>query len=107
MCRLQNTHNNNNNNHNKNNNNIIFNKTNESISKRNYFGTVTNENCIHFTTVSRRALGTAQPSIKWVPGALSLGANRPERETDHSPPSNAEVKNEWRHTSTPQYVFMA
>jgi hypothetical protein len=30
--------------------------------------------------------------IKWVPGALSLGANRPRREADHSPPSSAEVK---------------
>jgi hypothetical protein len=28
-------------------------------------------------------------------------------ETDHSPPSDAEVKNAWRYTSTPQYVFMA
>jgi hypothetical protein len=28
-------------------------------------------------------------------------------ETDHSPPSNAEVKNAWSYTSTPQYVFLA
>jgi hypothetical protein len=27
-----------------------------------------------------------------VPGALSLGVKRPEREADHSPQSNAEVK---------------
>jgi hypothetical protein len=33
--------------------------------------------------------------------------NRPEREADHSPPSSVEVKNVWRYTSTPQYVFMA
>jgi hypothetical protein len=28
-------------------------------------------------------------------------------EADHSPPSSAEVKNEWNYTSIPQYVFMA
>jgi hypothetical protein len=31
---------------------------------------------------------------------------RSGREADHSPPSNAEVKNAWSYTSTPQYVFM-
>jgi hypothetical protein len=45
-----------------------------------------------FTTASRTALGTTQPPIQWVPGALSLGVKRPGREADHSPPSNAEVK---------------
>jgi hypothetical protein len=30
--------------------------------------------------------------IQWVPGALSLGAKRPGREADHSPPSSVEVK---------------
>jgi hypothetical protein len=44
------------------------------------------------TTVSRQALGPIQPSIQWVPGALSLGVKRPVREGDHSPPSSAEVK---------------
>jgi len=29
-------------------------------------------------------------------GALSLGAKRPGRETDHSHPSSAEIKNVWR-----------
>jgi hypothetical protein len=37
------------------------------------------------------ALRPTQP-IKWVPGALSLGVKRPGRETDHSPPSSAKVK---------------
>jgi hypothetical protein len=32
---------------------------------------------------------------------LSLGAKRPGREADHSPPSSAEVKNAWSYTSTP------
>jgi hypothetical protein len=30
--------------------------------------------------------------IQWVPGTLSLGVKRPGRETDHSPPPSAEVK---------------
>jgi len=42
--------------------------------------------------MSRPALGPAQSPIQWVPGVLSLGVKRPERETDHSPPSSAEVK---------------
>jgi hypothetical protein len=45
-----------------------------------------------FTTASRTALGTTQPPIRWVPGALPLGVKRPVREADHSSPSNAEVK---------------
>jgi hypothetical protein len=36
------------------------------------------------------------PGVKW-----------PEREADHSPPSNTEVKNAWSYTSTPQYASMA
>jgi hypothetical protein len=45
-----------------------------------------------FVTASRTALGTTQPPIQRVPGALSLGIKRPVREADHSPPSSAEVK---------------
>jgi hypothetical protein len=47
-----------------------------------------------FTTASRTALGTIQPPIQWVPGALSLWVERLRREADHSPPSSVEVK-EW------------
>jgi hypothetical protein len=53
-----------------------------------------------FTTVSRTALGPAQPPIQWVPGALSLEVKRPGRGADHSPPSSAEVNNAWSYTST-------
>jgi hypothetical protein len=45
-----------------------------------------------FDTVSRPPLGLTHPPIQWVPGALSLGVNRPGRDADHSPPSRAEVK---------------
>jgi hypothetical protein len=51
-----------------------------------------------FTTASRTALGPAQPPIKRVPGALSLGV---KREADHSLPSRAEVKNAWIYISAP------
>jgi hypothetical protein len=60
-----------------------------------------------FTTASRTALEPSQPPIQWIPGAFSLGIKWLGREPDHSPPSNAEVKNAWSYTSTPQYVFMA
>jgi hypothetical protein len=42
-----------------------------------------------FTTSSRLALGSTQPSIQWVPGVLSPGVKRPVREADHSPPTSA------------------
>jgi hypothetical protein len=58
-----------------------------------------------FTTASRPALGPTQHTIQWVPGAFSLGVKRPGCEADHSLSSNAEVKNAWSYTSTPQYVF--
>jgi hypothetical protein len=45
-----------------------------------------------FSTLSRPALGSTQPPVQWVPGALSPGVKRQERESDHSPPANAEVK---------------
>jgi hypothetical protein len=45
-----------------------------------------------FTTASRTALGPTQPPIQWVPGTLSLGLKRQGRETDHSSPPSAEVK---------------
>ena len=41
-----------------------------------------------------------QPPIQCVPSALSVGIKWLEHEADHSPPSSAEVKKEWSHTST-------
>jgi hypothetical protein len=41
-------------------------------------------------SIPRRA---PQPSVKWVPLALSPGPKRQGREADQSPPSGAEVKN--------------
>jgi hypothetical protein len=39
------------------------------------------------------------------PGFFPLGVKRPGRETDHSPPHNADVKNAWSYTSTPPVRF--
>jgi len=58
-----------------------------------------------FTTVSRPALGPTRPPIQGVPGTLSLGVDRPGSETEHSPPSNSEVKNAWSYTSIPSIRF--
>jgi hypothetical protein len=60
---------------------------------------------LHFLMSSRPALGSTQPPIQGVPGALFPGVKRPWRETHHSPPASTEVKKIWIYTSTPQYVF--
>jgi hypothetical protein len=46
-----------------------------------------------FVTASRETLGLIQPPIQWVSGVLSQTVKWPKRETDHSPPSIAVVKN--------------
>jgi hypothetical protein len=51
---------------------------------------------------ARPALGPTHPPIHWVPGALSPGLKRPEREADHSLPSSAEFKNSAAITPLPQ-----
>jgi hypothetical protein len=55
---------------------------------------------------SRPVLWPTQFSIQRVARALSQGARWPGSEANHSPHSNAEVKNERIHTSTPPYAFM-
>jgi hypothetical protein len=57
--------------------------------------------------VSRPALGSTQPPIQWVPGALSSGVKLPGREAVHPTPPSAEVKKMWIYTSRPPYAFMA
>jgi hypothetical protein len=53
------------------------------------------------STSSRPVLGPTQPPIQWILGALSSGVKQPGRETNHSLPTSAEVKNTWIYTSTP------
>jgi len=43
-------------------------------------------------TASGTDLKPTQPNIEWITGGLSLWLKRPEREADHSPPPNVEVK---------------
>jgi len=51
-------------------------------------------------TASRPTLGPNQPPFQWVPGVLTPEVKWTVREVDHSPPSSADVKNEWSYTST-------
>jgi hypothetical protein len=44
---------------------------------------------VHFSMLSRPALGPTQPSIQWVPGALPPVAKRPGREADYSTPNSS------------------
>jgi hypothetical protein len=61
----------------------------------------------HFSKSSRPSLGSTQPPIQWVPGAISPGLKRQGREADHSSPTSAEVKKMWIYTSIPPYAFTA
>jgi hypothetical protein len=50
------------------------------------------------------------PNWLWNPSRLLSNGYQglfPWLEADHSPPSSAELKNEWSYISTPQYAFMA
>jgi hypothetical protein len=60
-----------------------------------------------FGTLSKAAMGPTQPPIQRVPEALSLRVERPRRESNHSCPSSADVKNSSSYASTPPYVFKA
>jgi hypothetical protein len=53
------------------------------------------------------SLGSTQPPIQWVPGALSSDKKQQGREADHSPPASAKVKKMWIYTSTTPYAFIA
>jgi hypothetical protein len=59
-----------------------------------------------FFSASRPALGPTQRPVQWVPGAVSPGVERQEREADHSPPFSAEVKNDGTISPLPSDVVM-
>jgi hypothetical protein len=54
-----------------------------------------------FSMPSRPVLGPTQPPIQRVPGVLSPGVKRPEREADHSLATSTDVKKMWIYISTP------
>jgi hypothetical protein len=60
-----------------------------------------------FSMSSGLALGSTQPPIQLVPGALSLGVKQLGCEADHSTPASTKVKKMWIYTSTLPYTFMA
>jgi hypothetical protein len=57
-----------------------------------------------FSTAFRLAVRPTQPTMQWVPGAITLEVKQQGHEADHSLPSSADVK---EYTFTPQYAFMA
>jgi hypothetical protein len=57
-------------------------------------------NCL-FSKSSRPSPESTQPPIQWVPGVRLQ-----EREANHSPLANSEVKKTWVYISTPPYAFM-
>jgi hypothetical protein len=61
---------------------------------------VTRQDLLHVK--AQTGSGAPQPPIHWVQAFLPRWAKRPGRVADHSP--TAEVRNEWRYTSTPHYV---
>jgi hypothetical protein len=46
----------------------------------------------HFSVSFRLALGSTQPSIQWIPAALSPGVKPSGREAGHLPPTSAEAQ---------------
>jgi hypothetical protein len=58
-----------------------------------------------FSVSSRPVLGPTHPPLRRVPEVLFSGVKWTNREADHLPPTNAEIKKTWIYTSTPQYVM--
>jgi hypothetical protein len=56
-------------------------------------GSIPGEATYYFLRVSIPALGPTELTIQWIPRVLTQGLKRQEREADHSPPTNADVKN--------------
>jgi hypothetical protein len=57
----------------------------------------------HFSISS---MGLHPTSFKMGTGASFPGVKRQGPEADHSPPTNAEVKQMWIYTSAPPYIFV-
>jgi hypothetical protein len=53
------------------------------------------------SSLHKQALGPHKASHRMGNGGSSPEVKWPGRESDHSPPSSAEVKNTWGYTSTP------
>jgi hypothetical protein len=65
-------------------------------------GCTTEESWFSFLQRNVRTSSEAQPApIQLLPAAAFPGLERPGCKADHSPPTSAEVKNEWNYTSAP------
>jgi hypothetical protein len=62
---------------------------------------------IPLSTASRPVQGHTQPPVRWVLEALSPGIKRKVRETDHSPTSSADLKNDGAKPPLSPYVSMS
>jgi hypothetical protein len=60
-----------------------------------------------FESPQEQNIPLLQPPIEFVPGALFPGSKLSEHEANHSPPSNAKVRNGEYIPPLPPYVFMA
>lgn len=54
---------------------------------------------------SKRAVGSNQPTIEWVPASFSRKMKQPCREADHSPPMTDKIKNAYSYTSILPYAI--
>jgi hypothetical protein len=57
--------------------------------------------------MTRHVLGPTYPTIQRTADNLLMGLRWLGRIPDHSPKPSAEVKNEWRYTSSAPYSFLA
>ena len=65
------------------------------------FESLEGQGIFRFSKASRPDLGHTSVRNQWVLVSFSAGYNGWGCDVDRSPPSNAEVKNEWRFTSIP------
>jgi len=56
--------------------------------------------CFPFSKTVQTGLGPIQPPSQWL-SEFTSGVKRLQHEADRSPPTSAEVKNQWSYTSTP------
>jgi len=61
-------------------------------------------NIFSFFKASKLAPSSTESPLPWTSEALSAGVEQWFRQNDLSPPSSAQVSNEWRNTSPPPYM---
>jgi hypothetical protein len=69
--------------------------------EKSQFNSQLGQGIFYVSKISRPTLPSTQPPIQRTLEALFPGVKRPGHEADHSPPSSAEIKNEWSCIWTP------